>query len=150
MKLIDSNTLNHIFNNNLKLEDTYYLAPDVKDESEIVEQIFNRKLPDNIKPISNEVMFDESVYLKNYEEMINKHEGRSFYNMTGFGDISILALLKTLQEYFQNQPRKLFQDMEEELIIYTEDGPLKTRIENEFNSSNNQQCKVKILGNSSL
>jgi hypothetical protein len=74
MKLIDSNTLNHIFNNNLKLEDTYYLAPDVKDESEIVEQIFNRKLPDNIKPISNEVMFDESVYLKNYEEMINKHE----------------------------------------------------------------------------
>ncbi len=151
MKLIDTNTLNHIFKNNLKLKDTYYLAPDVKEESEIVEQIFGRRLPENIKDISGESIFDESVYIKNYQEMINKYDGRSFYNMTGFGDISILALLKTLKECFQNKPRKLFKDMEEELIIITEDGPLKKKIEKEFNTKDcDTLWKIKILDNSSL
>lgn len=149
MKLIDSNTLNTVFDKNLKLEDVYYLAPDVKEESEIVEQIFGRKLPDNIKDMSKELIFNERVYLKHYQEMINKHDGRSFYNMTGFGDISILALLKTLKESFQNQPRKLFAEMEEELIVYTEDGPLKKKIEKEFNSDNSDsKFHVKVLNNS--
>ena len=38
---------------------------------------------------------DKAQYLEHYKDMLNKYGGRSFYNMTGFGDISVLALLKT-------------------------------------------------------
>jgi len=151
MKIIDINTLNYIFNHDLKIKEVHYLAPDIKEESEVTEQVFGRKLSENIKNISSEPIFNEGIYLKNYREMLNKYRGRSFYNMTGFGDISILALLKTLKECYQNQPRKLFKNMEEELVVITEDEALKKKIEKEFNQSNiDVLWKVKILDNSSV
>ena len=143
MNIIDTNTLNHIFKNNIRLEGVYYLAPDIKEESEIVEQIFGKKIPDGIRDISGEPSFNECVYVKNYKEMLNKHRGRSFYNMTGFGDISILALLQTLREHLKTQP-KLFEEMQDGLVVITEDLSLKKKIEKEFNSD------VEILGNSSI
>lgn len=151
MKIIDTNTLNYILKNNLKINEIYYIAPDVKEESEVVEQILGKKLPDNIKEISKEEIYNENIYIKNYKEMINKYKGRSFYNMTGFGDISILALIETMRECFQGQPRRLFKIMEEELIIITEDGPLKKKIEKEFNIPDcDELWRIKILDNSSI
>lgn len=150
MKIIDTNALNYIFNNNLEIGDFYYLAPDIKEEAELAELVFGRMLSKNIKDISSEPAFSECVYIKNYKEMLNKYHGRSFYNMTGFGDISILALLKTLEEYFQVQPSKLFEEMEESLVVITEDKPLRKKIESEFRDSKTNLCSIKILDNSSL
>ena len=151
MKIIDTNTVNYIFNNSIKIEGVYYLAPDVKEESELVEQIFGRKLPDGIKDISNETVFDECAYVRNYNEMLNKYAGRSFYNMTGFGDISTLALLKTLKETFQNRPRRLFRYMEESLVLITNDNPLKNKIDKEFNEKETDSLwKVTVEDNSHI
>jgi hypothetical protein len=127
------------------------VTPDVREESEIAELIFNKALPANIKNISKEKIFDEATYVMNYKNMLNKYKGRSFYNMTGFGDISILALLATLKRTFQAKPQKLFFEAENELVVITEDGALIQKIEKEFNQlEKNQNWKVKIFENKSV
>jgi hypothetical protein len=151
MKIIDTNSVDYIFSHNLKVKDTYYLSPDVKEESEVTEQIHGKKLPSNIKAISNEHFFNEAVYVGHYQDMLNKHNNRSFYNMTGFGDVSILALLKTLIDYYKGQPRKLFEDMEEELVVFTGDNKLIKKIQKEFNSTGTTNLwQVTVLDNSAI
>ena len=151
MKIIDTNTLNYIFTNNIKTNDIYYLAPDVKEESEIVEQIYGRRLPENIRDISNEPFFDQGTYIIYYKEMLNRYRGRSFYNMTGFGDISTLALLKMLREYIQIQPKSLFEEAEEKLTVITDDMPLRREIGEEFNQSSPEEGRnIEILSNDSI
>src|ERR1700690_2824360 len=103
MKIIDTNAINYVLSKNISLSEDYFVTPDVKDESEIAELIFGRALPTNIKDISKEKIFDEAIYISNYKSMLNKHKGRSFYNMTGFGDISILALLAMLKGALQSK-----------------------------------------------
>lgn len=133
MKIIDTNTVNYILKNGVRPQETYFLAPDVKAESEITEIVLSRRLPPNIQEIADEDVFDEIHYLKDYQYCLNAYRGRSFYNMRGFGDISTLATLKTLGEIYHSQDRRLFADMEERLIVYTEDGPLRSKINQEFN-----------------
>lgn len=150
MKIIDTNIINRIIKENLILDDFYYLAPDVREESEIVEQMFGRKLPGKVRDISNESIYDEVSYLMNYKNMLNKYKGRSFYNMTGFGDISILAAAKTLKERLESQPKKLFKEMEEKLIIITEDDDLKKKIKKEFTNEKTGILDTNIFISSSI
>lgn len=151
MILIDTNTVNYIIKSGLRIEGTYYLAPDVKEESELAQEILGRKLTARVKDITKEPFFDEAVYVKYYQKMLNKFGGRSFYNMTGFGDISILALLKTLEEYFKSLPPRLFFDDQEVLTVITEDEALKKKIVIEFNKTGSDvESKVSILNNSAI
>lgn len=149
MKIIDTNTINHIFNSNIKLHDYYYIAPDVKEESEITEMIFGKQIPTNIKDVSKEQVFDSVSYLRNYKDLLNRYRGRSFYNMSGFGDISILATLKTLGDALQAQNRRLFSEMDERLVVITEDDDLTKKITQEFNKPTSS-WKVAILRNDAI
>lgn len=149
MKIIDTNTINHVFKSNIKLHDVYYIAPDVKEESEITEMIFGKQIPAGIKDVSKEQVFDSVAYLRNYKDLLNRYRGRSFYNMSGFGDISILATLKTLGDALQAQDRRLFSEMDESLAVITEDEKLTKKVNQEFNSPESG-WKVEILRNDAI
>ncbi len=101
-----------------------FITPDVQDEYEVAH---SEPLPSDIKNVFDTSWFDKARYLHYYREMLNKHAGRSFYNMTGFGDISILALLKTLEA---ERAASLFSNDPIELI--TGDGGLIKRVTREF------------------
>lgn len=132
MKLIDTNGVNHILANNIALNETYFLVPDVKDESEVTELIHNRRLPPELVEVTSTPIFNEAVYLDHYNTALNTHNIRSFFNMTGFGDISIMATIQMILESFVTQrPEQLF-DVSEVIEVYTNDGPLTTKITNAF------------------
>lgn len=133
MKILDSSALNYIFDNNLTFYENYYITPDIKDELFVLEFIKNKKAPTNIKNIFDETFVDELLYLKNYRLMLNKHRGRSFFNMGGFGDISIITLVKTLvdmEKKYQSERLPMIE-FEEKIIVYLDDKGLRKRIKKE-------------------
>lgn len=133
MKILDTTTINHILEKNLSLEEVYFITPDVEDEMLTAELVWDRKVPSNVKNIFQESFFDEPEYLKNYFDMLNKHGGKSFFNMTGFGDISIISLAKTLvdAEKKTSQQRLPLDRFSEEICIYVGDAGLTKRIKKE-------------------
>jgi len=136
MKLIDTNGVNYVLANNITLSETYYLVPDVKDESEVTELVHNRRLPPNLVEIVSTPIFNEASYLAYYNTALNTHNIRSFFNMSGFGDISIIATINVILDSFTNQrPEQLF-DVSETIEVYTNDGPLATKITNSFSGRN--------------
>ncbi|MBP6866059.1 MAG: hypothetical protein KBC12_00775 [Candidatus Pacebacteria bacterium] len=141
MKIIDTTAISHIFKENIFLEDTYFITPCISDEMVTTEIVYDKKAPTNVKNIFEENSFDQALYVKNYFEMLNKHGDRSFFNMSGLGDISIIALVKTLVEMEKSatQTKLPFLEYKEEIIVYTSDNPLKTKIESEVGT------KVKVL-----
>ncbi|PIQ80050.1 MAG: hypothetical protein COV79_02485 [Parcubacteria group bacterium CG11_big_fil_rev_8_21_14_0_20_41_14] len=132
MNIIDTNGIQHIFANNLTPQEDYYLVPDVEEEVEMTQLIHGRRLPATIFEIGQSGDFNEAVYLRHYKNILNKYGGRSFYNMTGFGDVSILAALLMLMEVFENRVQtQLFQNSER-VTVYTSDARLTTRIGQEL------------------
>lgn len=149
MNLIDTNAINHVLGSNLRVRETYYLAPDVREESEITEIVHGRRLSTNFKDASLHWLFDGRLYIQHYKDMLNRHSGRSFYNMTGFGDISILALIATIRDANTSAQPTLFPETERAVSLYTEDGPLIKKIEHEFNRGGSG-FKVTLLGNPAI
>lgn len=134
MNLIDANAVSYIFKNKVFLRDTYYLAPDVFEEVEMTQMIHNQRLPKNISEIEHTGHFNESTYIDSYKYMLNSHGGNSFFNMTGFGDISILATVDMLLKEFEKQKTEMLFDPTEDIIIFTEDGGLTRKIQGMFSS----------------
>lgn len=89
-------------------------------------------LPKNISLIIGKII-DEATYIKNYKVMLNKFKKKSFYNMTGFGDISILAVIETLVH--KEKPTLI----PEKIIIVTDDSPLSSFISQEFGEVENME-----------
>lgn len=135
MKILDTNAINHVLKNRINLQDEYFITPDIREEAEIVESLAGRRLPPQIFLISNFSLFNEAQYLIHYKSMLNKHNGRSFYNMTGFGDISILAFLKTVEEAGNAQRQRRLFEVDEEWEVFTEDSGLINKIKVESNKT---------------
>lgn len=129
MNIIDTNAINFILEKQIKIKQKYFITPDIKDESEITEIVTGEPLPANILEISNDPSFNGALYLKNYQNALNSHSGKSFYNMSGFGDISILALVMTYFEKSNTLP-----GLEEPILIFTQDNGLIKRVRKEFPS----------------
>lgn len=134
MNLIDNNALDHIFEHNILCKNNYFLCPDVVEEANLTLEKLGQSLPKGIQPITESSTFNELQYIGFYKKMLNKHGGWSIYNMTGFGDISILATAHTILSTSQ---RSLFEDINK-INIFTNDNRLTNRIQNEFKS---QQVK---------
>lgn len=131
MKILDTNSVNYILRSRLNIQDDYYLTDDIREEADIAESVIGRTLSSKIHLASNSQLFDEARYIYHYQEMLNKHRGRSFYNMSGFGDISILAFIKTIELAVVSQSQgRLFQ-VDDKMEIFTEDKPLIKKIHNE-------------------
>jgi hypothetical protein len=135
MKILDTSALNFIFDNNVTLLDdiTFYMTEDLLLEAETTALVKDKKLPSCIKIVDEHPLYNGVEYYKNYQEMLNKHNKRSFSNMTGFGDISILALVKTVSERIKNLP-VLMPELTEKIEIYLSDGPLKDKLNKEFSN----------------
>ncbi len=136
MKLLDTNGVNYVLSNKAALSDRYYLVPDVKDESEVAELIHARRVPEQIFDITGTPFFNEGVYLNHYNTALNAHNIRSFFNMTGFGDISIIAAIHMLLDVFAEKNDERLFDISEAIEVYTSDGPLRTKIATEFTGKN--------------
>jgi len=136
MNIIDTNGISYIFEKNLILRDSYYLVPDVEEEAEMTQLIHNKRLPSNILRSSQITNFDEAVYLKHYKDILNKYGGRSFFNMTGFGDVSILATLLMLVEVFDKRVQKRLFPNDDQIVVYTKDQQLSSKIKTELANKN--------------
>lgn len=132
MKIIDTDTVDRVLKMNIALGDQYFVTPDVKEEISVSEIVNGKQAPKEIREVFSQADFDESIYLKNYYWALNHYPKRSFFNMKGFGDVSVAALVKTLIETNQEKPPTLFPGMEEKIEIFTGDQNLKKFLEKEF------------------
>jgi len=136
MNIVDTNGIQYIFQNHLNLQDDYFLVPDVEEEVEMTQLIHGRRIPNRVLKITQVSDFDKAAYLSYYKTVLNKYGGRSFYNMTGFGDISIIAsvyvLTNALSQRVQGQ---LFPD-NDQIVVYTGDTRLTGKIKKEFKATN--------------
>jgi rRNA-processing protein FCF1 len=138
MKIIDNNGIQYVIDNRIHLTETFFVTSDVKEECEVAHD----KLPRNVKPFSDEDWFDGAGYLVNYQEVLNRRHGRSFYNMTGFGDVSIVAALMTLKKSCNGMLPAMIEDH----IVITDDDELTRHIKAEFNSATDEfDQKVQII-----
>lgn len=132
MNIVDTNGISHIFTNNLTLQEDYYLVPDVVEEVEMTQLVHGRRIPHRVLEIMQTHYFDEAIYLDHYNKTLNKYGGRSFYNMTGFGDVSIIATLHMLMDVFDGQRQGQLFDLSEQIVVYTNDTRLTANINTEF------------------
>lgn len=138
MKIIDNNGINYVITNDIHLVEIFSVTPDVKEECEVEYS----KLPRNIYPLFDEEWFDNAAYLVNYQEVLNRRDSRSFYNMTGFGDVSIVAALMTLKASCTG----MLPAMIEEHVVITDDRDLTRQIKAEFNNATNEfDQKVQVI-----
>lgn len=133
MNLIDTNCVEYIFQQSLECSEDYFMSPDIIEEVELTRAGSNKVLPRKVHSIFDNYLFNESIYIDFYRKMLNKHNGRSFFNMTGFGDISILATIHTIIEVLsEKKQHNLFSETEKSIVIFTEDIKLQKKITNEF------------------
>lgn len=128
MNILDTTAINYILKSDVLLNATYFITPDIEDEALAAEIALNKKMSPVIKNIINENFFNEVEYIKNYFYVLNKYGGRSFFNMTGFGDISIISLAKTLVGTIKNSQQAPLPGLEDEVIIYLSDVSLRSKI----------------------
>ena len=132
MNIVDTNGITYILKNNLRLSKDYYIAPDVMEESDLAEMVHGKRMPSRIIPLSGGGYFNQVIYVDHYKKILNKYGGRSFYNMTGFGDVSILAAIHTIFDTFKQQGQGRLFDISEQIVVFTDDGGLTTKISKEF------------------
>lgn len=146
MKVIDSSTLINCIDNDIILSDIYYTTGDLSEEIELIELIHERKL-NNIEQAVKLPNFNEAYYLRQYALMLNKYPGYSFRSMRGFGDVAILALIKSKLDNF-GEPNQitlnLFNDVDDLVTVITNDIRLSKKIKKEFNN------KVIVLSSSDV
>lgn len=138
MNIIDNNGINYIIANGIHLTETFFVTSDVKGECEVEYD----RLPQDVEPLFDEEWFDGAAYLINYQEVLNRRRNRSFYNMTGFGDVSILATLMTLKASYAG----VLPTMIEDHIVITNDRDLACQIRDEFNDATNEfDKKIQVI-----
>jgi hypothetical protein len=136
MKLLDTNGLDHMVKQKIVSDEALLVTPDIQEEFETWHE---QRVPKNVANVFEADWFDNAEYLKRYKEMLNKYGGRSFYNMTGFGDISVLAFLK-VQETASTGV--LFPD---DIEVISNDNGLAKRIRKEFGSASGSfGARIKI------
>lgn len=124
MRILDNNALNYIRSERIVLRDEYFVTPDVYEEFNVVSD----NLPYNAKILTEHNSFNWVEYLRGYQRMLNRYKERSFYNMRGFGDVSILAALHMLER----ASRSRLPTMHEPAMIVSSDINLRNHIVIEF------------------
>lgn len=132
MNLIDTVGVNRVLKENLSLKDDYFLAPDLTDEVEMTELIHSRKTPEELRSVVELDEFNEAIYMHQYKLALNSYQKRSFYNMTGFGDVSILATIQTILDGYARQKAEQLFSTSEPIYVFTDDRKLTTVIQSTF------------------
>lgn len=128
MKILDNTALSFAVQEKVKLRDQYYVTPDVRDE----QLAWGRDaLPDKVSLFTDRSELDEGIYLQYYQAVLNKYKAVSFYNMRGFGDISIIALLHTIKRSGEGQ----LPGLGEVVTVVTSDRTLRQHIATDFSDA---------------
>lgn len=123
MNILDNNGIIYMVKQKIVTDKAFFITPDIQDEFEAGN---DRRLPENIINVFGADWFDKAQYLQSYKEMLNKYGSSSFYNLTGFGDISILAMLKTQEMVGKSML------LPEDIEVITGDNGLSKKIRREF------------------
>lgn len=119
---------------NASFSGDYFVTPDVEEEMRVAEIVHNKKVPREIRSLLFRNGFDEGLYLKHYFDVLNQYGKRSFFNMKGFGDVSIVAATRTLVQLKKNSPSTLpLPGLADEIEVYTGDNHLAKALKKEFN-----------------
>lgn len=138
MKIIDTNGLDFAVKSGVAIDTTLLITPDIQEEFEAGH---GGRLPKNVRNAYTNGFCDRSFYIQSYKAMLNTYGGRSFYNMGGFGDISILALLGA----FRLKSLGTLPGLEDEMLIITDDKGLRRRIKREFQARKDSFGKAVTL-----
>jgi hypothetical protein len=136
MKIIDTNGVSHILGRRLALRHDYYLVPDVVEEVEMTQLVHGRRIPARVLELRELDEFDEVLYLDHYKNTLNSYGDRSFYNMRGFGDVSIIAAIHMLRAVFAKQQVEQLFKTEQEITVFTNDANLTVEIDVIFAGQN--------------
>jgi hypothetical protein len=132
MRLIDTNGVQHALARRIEPVSEYYLAPEIVEELEMWSLFEIGSLRTHYLALEKAPGWDPQAYLRNYKRVLNRTGGRSFYNMTGFGDISILAAVHTLIEVRRRNDQQDLFVADDPLHVYTGDEGLTRRLNAEF------------------
>lgn len=114
--------------------DGFYITDDIKKEMDLSPGDNDKLMSGLINIITGKSDKEKQErkkiinYYANYKHFLNSYKAVSFYNMTGFGDVSILALVKSLLEKNTACPT-LF---EQPIHVYTKDRNLQNELRKEF------------------
>lgn len=134
MKLIDTDTINYILESKKSFSEECIVTPDVYEEMLVAEIVHHKKVPLSIKQLIYELEYDEASYLRGYFYALNKYNKRSFFNMKGFGDVSIIAAVYGIIDSRKNKPTTLpLLGLSHDLEVYTGDVNLTKFLKTEFN-----------------
>ena len=106
----------------------------------MTEMIHNKRVPEEIRSVVELDEFNESIYIHQYKLALNSYKKRSFYNMKGFGDVSIIATIYTLLDGYKKQITEQLFSTAESIVVYTNDVNLTKVITAEF-AKNDVQVK---------
>lgn len=120
------------------------MAPEVTEEVDLAQDIYKNIDKTKIKNISESIFFNEISYIDFYRQMLNKHNGKSFFNMTGFGDISILFSIHTLLKDMDDKNQNCLFDHNEYITVFTSDIGLTNRINYEFSGLDVKCIELKV------
>lgn len=137
MKILDTSIyIKHFLNKDKSSDEVFYVTDEIQEELDLALIYSGKNKPKlNIKNIDSMGSFSENeiLFYKNYKYILDNNPGiLSFYNLKGLGDISIVALVKTMLEVFSTT---LF-DTDNEIEIWTDDSKtLGKVITKEFNGN---------------
>lgn len=130
----DSNTLINCLNGSKDIPfKELVVTDDLYMEYLVAEEKHNTKI-NGVIPISKIEGYDEAFYLKEYARVINCYPDISFARMSGFADISIVALVSCIVTNFGKTQKQMtlgFSD-DNKLHVYTSDGNLRKMLKREF------------------
>ena len=134
MKILDTSIyIKYFLDKDKSSNEVFYVTDEIQEELDLALIYSEKNKPElNIKNVSSMSIFsdNEILFYKNYKYILDNNPGiLSFYNLKGLGDISIVALVKTMLEVFSTT---LF-DANNEIEIWTDDSKtLKKFLEKEF------------------
>lgn len=131
MKIIDTSALNFVMKNNIIIDDNFFVTPDILEEIFTLEIALSKSAPlAYLINIFEDETFHKTLYLNNYHFVLNSVGGKSIYTMRGMGDVSLLALAKTLVENKSSLPsiELPFAEYKEKHTIYSGDDGLRKRL----------------------
>jgi hypothetical protein len=136
MIIIDNTAYNYIVDNDLQFGKglCFYVPNDIIDEITLAASLKGAPFPGYIKNIFETSPFDIGAYYKHYKDCLNSETLSHFYNMTGFGDVSIVAAVGGVCEA-QDQAVSLFPN--DDIVVYLSDNKLTNVLTKRFSSRKN-------------
>ena len=111
---------------------------DLYNEYLVAEERHDKKLAHVVKATELEG-YSEAYYLRQYARFLNDYSGVSFTKMSGFGDISVLALTASIVDGFGKKLPQLaleLGDVQSKMVcVITDDLGLANKIKATFNDN---------------